>query len=33
MMKYKSAIDKVESLGGGKIRGVIAKENTEQLII
>lgn len=31
-MKHKSSNKKVERLGGGKIRGLIVNENTEELI-
>ena len=30
-MMYKSSVKRVERLGGGKIRGVIIDENTEEI--
>jgi hypothetical protein len=32
-MKYSSSAKKVERLGGGKIRGAIVDENTDESII
>ena len=31
-MKYENTVKKVERLGGGKIRGLIVNENTEESI-